>query len=473
MAGLEMSASQRMALQQKLSPLMLQKIDILALQADDLRERIYEEAEKNPALEIKRDSSYVSASTGDSHQAFLESRPDFGASLQEALLEQLSELPLSPEERDLGERIIQNLDKHGYYIEPCKNLLKTGESVDMLNSLVSRIQQFDPAGVCCSGLQESLLLQARRKTDVPYLVFELLEKHFELLEVPRPPLVARKLNELSSAGVKPVSADDVEEALAFIRELDPYPAHQFSDRTEAVYASPDVIVRRATSEEEEENGFPYVVELLKGFLPEATVSSDFKEMEKEEGEAGRFARDSVQNAKNFLTAVEQRTSTVLKTAQFIVRRQRAFFDEGPGHLVPLKMLDAAEELGVHEATISRVVNGKYLRCSWGMFELRTFFTSSVQARTPSAQKPQKAAGASVQQIAAEDLSRERVKLEITKILQENEEAAAKAAASGGKPVKRLSDEKLAALLAERGMNISRRTVAKYRSELNIKSSFDR
>lgn len=482
MPGLEMSASQKMSLQQKLSPLMLQKIDILALPADDLRNRIYAEVEKNPALEIKRDSTYVSASDGDTHQAFLESRPDYEASLQESLLEQLAELPLSADERDLGERIIQNLDKRGYFIEPCKNLLKSDESADKLNKIITEIQQLDPAGVCCSGLQESLLIQARRFPDAPQLALDLLEKHFDLLEVPRPPLIARKLNETSSAS-QPVTAGDVEEALSFIRQLDPYPARQFSDRTEAVYASPDVIVRRASAEETEDGSPPYIVELVKGFLPQLSLSSGFSELASQPGEAGKFVRDSLQGAENFLSAVELRTSTVMKTAQFIVSRQRSFFDEGPGHLVPLRMLDAAEELGVHEATVSRVVNGKFLRCSWGMFEFRSFFTSSVQARTPSAKKQaavkaekagrQTAASDAVPQIAAEDLSRERVKLEIRKLLEENEAQAQKAAASGSKPVKRLSDEKLAVLLAERGMSISRRTVAKYRAELNIKSSFDR
>lgn len=461
-----MQASSKMSLQQKLSPLMLQKIDILALSADDLRDRIYEEAEKNPALEIKGDAAYVSASSGDAHQAFLESRPDFGASLQETLLSQLSELSLSDEERELGERVIQNLDKRGYFIEPCRNLLQPDESVDKLIDIIAKIQQLDPAGVCCSGLQESLLLQAARLPDAPQLAIELLEKHFELLEVPRPPLIVRKLKELSGSDAAPsavqdVTVGEVTEALAFIRQLDPYPARQFSDRTETVYASPDVIVRRAAEDELEDGSEPYIVELVKGFLPRLSVSPDFSELASQSGELGKFARESVQAAENFMTAVEQRTSTVLKTARLIVSRQRAFFDEGPGNLVPLKMLDAAEELGVHEATVSRVVNGKYLRCTWGMFEFRSFFTASVQAYTGS-KKPESG-----------DFSRDRVKLEIKKLLEENEERARIAEKSGAKPVKRLSDEKLASLLEERGMNISRRTVAKYRAELNIKSSFDR
>lgn len=485
MPGLEMSASQKMSLQQKLSPLMLQKIDILALPADDLRDRIYEEVEKNPALEIRRDASYFSGTDGDTHQAFIESRPDFEASLQDSLLEQLSELPLSDDERSLGERVIQNLDKRGYFIEPCKNLLAFGESEDVLNAVISKIQQFDPAGVCCSGLQESLLLQARRFPDVPPLALELLEKHFDLLEVPRPPLVARKLNEraadeagLSESECQLVTADAVEHAICFIKQLDPYPARQFSDRTEAVYATPDIIVRKAEPDELEECSDPYIVEQTRGVLPKLSVAAGFSDIASGSDAAGKFIREHVTSAENFISAIELRSSTVLRAAQFIVSRQCSFFDEGPGHLVPLKMLEAAEELGVHEATVSRVVNGKYLRCSWGMFELRSFFTSSVQARTPSThkqelQQPQKASGTSVQQIAAEDLSRERVKLEIKKLLEENEIAAREAAESGGKPVKQLSDAKLTEKLAERGMNISRRTVAKYRSELNIKSSFDR
>ncbi len=451
--------------QLKLSPKMLQTITILAMPVDELSAYIYEEAEKNPALEIIHDANYVSVSSTDSdkHQAFLEQIPsESGETLQENLLFQLAGMQdISPKIRSIAERVINNLDKQGYYIEPCRLLLKEDETEEQLNDAIELIHHFEPAGICCSGIQESLLLQALRDKNAPETAVVILRDFFSLLETPRPALIAKKM--LEAAVPVKVSETDVTAALDYIKTLDPFPASQFLSGGGINYVTPDVLVRRSTPDELEDGAPVFTVELLKGNLPEIAVSKELSKMAELSGDASKFAEAPVKNAENFINAVQQRLMTIYKATVGIVKRQQAFFEYGPGHLVPLRMSELAEKLDVHETTVSRIANGKYLRCEWGLFELRYFFTGSVVPKNRKVSQKGDKAVCNVRSSDADSITKDNIKREIARILEENE-------ASGGK---RLSDEKLSKKLAELGINVARRTVAKYRSELNIKSSFDR
>lgn len=470
MSGFSMSTSMRMSQQQKLSPQMIQSINILALPVDELRERIEEEVDKNPALEIIKDATYVSGMDGDSHQAFLENAPNPGQTLQEHLLSQLAEVKLSIEKRYLAELVIQNLDDKGYFIEPPETLLspillQNSSSLDErmsnedLSELIFLIQGFEPIGICCSGLQESLLIQAKHRSDVPELALIILEKYFELLETPRPALVLRKLIDsgvtLSSEQYENSFAptlEQVEDAINFIKTLDPFPAREFATSKTVSYVVPDVVVRSSTEDEKIDGKGPFVVEMVKGTIPEIALSEDFQSMGMVSKEAKKFVSESVKNADWFINAVKQRKITVYKVASAIVKHQSTFFEKGPRFLAPLKMKDIADEINVHEATVSRIVNGKFLRCSFGFFELRYFFTNAISSNSDSNKSENTSH------------SKQSVKQEILKIVTDHE-------ASGSK--KNLSDQKIVDKLAEKGITVARRTVAKYRSELNILSSFDR
>ena len=206
-------------------------------------------------------------------------------------------------------------------------------------------------------------------------------------------------------------------------------------------------VREATPEEKEEGAEDFILELKKGTLPKIRVSKDFQELGSLSKEAKTFVNNSTKDANWFISAVEQRTLSIFNIGNAILSHQMDFFRFGQGNLKPLKMSQIAEEVGVHEATVSRIANGKYLICKWGIFELRYFFTNAA---------------------TEENDSKESIKHKIKLILENHE----KENAASGK-TKKLSDEKIATILKEQGINIARRTVAKYRSELDIKSSFDR
>ena len=460
MAGLSLSPSLRLSQQQKLSPQMLQSINILALPVEELRERIFEEVEKNPALEIVNDNYFASASDSDSHQAFLESlstEKQGIKSLQEHLLLQLSEESLTQTQSDIGELLIQSLDSQGFFQVPLdslitafkENYIKTDpENIDDNFQIVLKIiQSFDPIGVCCSNIQESLYIQAKNFENPPSLALDILKNHFDLLETPRPALIQKKLEAQNQDFYKTLSLEEVTKAIEFIQSLDPFPARDFSRKLESIYVVPDLEVREATPEEKEEGAEDFILELKKGTLPKIRVSKDFQELGSLSKEAKTFVNNSTKDATWFISAVEQRTLSIFNIGKAIVSHQMDFFRFGHGNLKPLKMSQIAEEVGVHEATVSRIANGKYLICKWGIFELRYFFTNAA---------------------TEENDSKESIKHKIKLILENHE----KENVVSGK-VKKLSDEKIATILKEQGINIARRTVAKYRSELDIKSSFDR
>ncbi len=442
---MEMSVTQRLSQQQKLSPQMIQTIGILAMPMDQLRERIYEEVESNPAIEIIRDPVYVSSTDSDTHQRFLESVAQPAETLQDHLLLQLSEKKVDEKIQNLAERVIGNLDSRGYFLGPCENLLAPDEKSSFLREAVELVQSFDPIGVCCENLQESLLLQAKAIETAPPLAVIILRDFFPLLEKTRPQHILDGIAEQDPLLARHYSLKTVKEALDFIQTLNPYPAQQYSDGGSVSYVEPDAFIRKSTDEEIESGADEFIVEMLKGSLPEIGVSKDFKDMASSGGDTGKFVSDSIKKADWFINAVQQRTMTVYNALRVIVGKQSLFFYKGPGYLVPLRMQEVADAIDVHPATISRIANGKFIRCEWGFFEIRYFFTNSVATD-------------------GDGPSKESVKQEISKILSSHESSG-----TG----KKLSDEKIVQRLAERGIKIARRTVAKYRAELNIKSSFER
>ncbi|NLM00628.1 MAG: RNA polymerase factor sigma-54 [Treponema sp.] len=471
------SQQQNLQLTQKLSPQMIQSISLMALSVPELSDKIYEEVEKNPALEIIQDANLYSGqiritkknndnryggntTESDNHQAFIESAPSREQSLQEALLLQLTLLHIGEEERDLCRRLISNLDNHGYFVEDINVILKDDESTELLNKALEIVQSLEPAGVCCKDLQESLILQTKRlekEMIVPILTMPILKDFFDTLERPRPTLVKNKLIKgydkskflQEKIDIDKIETEDVEQAIAFIQNLDPFPARQFASNSPTKYITPDVRVRKATDEEFSETGKKFVVEFLKGNLPQLELSSSFIKYAGKD----KIVDDALRDAKWFINSIEQRNITLIKTVSAILEFQKAFFSKGPRFLQPLRMKDVAEKVGVHESTISRISNSKYVQTEWGLFEISYFFTNAVSVSVSNkrtlSEKDKRQTGP----------SKESVKQEILLILENETE--------------KLSDSKLASILDSRGIKISRRTVAKYRTELNIKSSFDR
>ncbi|MFI3256751.1 MAG: RNA polymerase factor sigma-54 [Spirochaetales bacterium] len=461
MSDMKFNYSQKMTQQLRMSAQMIQSISLIKLSSDELCERIYEEAAKNPAIEIVRDAflehrpvrmrnkTHISA---DDWQAFLENAPAHSESLQEHLLFQLSLLPLTDNERCIGEKIIQNLDSHGFHTGDPQNILSTGESVSLMKKMLDIIRSLDPPGTACENIQESLCVQARLRGNAPAHALILLTEHFNVLKKKQPSDIAKYLQQ---HGIQ-CTGPEAEKAVAFIRTLEPYPARQFDSADNGIqYVVPEVSVNRVTQDESENNAEVqnggFVTEFLRGNLPDIEISSVYtdilnqKNISKSEKE---FASEAVKHAGQFIHALEYRSKSLYKTIQAIVTGQYEFFDKGPGHIIPLRLKDIADKIGVHETTVSRISNGKYLQCEWGIFEIKYFFSNAVQNKYGDNNFAD---------------SKESIKHQLLLILKENEKSNSK----------QLSDSALAALLAEKGIHIARRTVAKYRSELHINSSFDR
>ena len=443
---------------QKLNPRMLQSIKILALPVAELTEEIQAEIEANPALEILDDRSELSlesyaedkAEIGpdtwedenadfgyasshvdeDSKRKFLEGAISLPETLQEHLLAQFRLLSLSPDRRELGERLIQNLDDNGFHITSPQELCPSCGPED-LREVMEIVRRLDPNGTCTADYRESLIVQAAINPGAPPGTLETLRDHLDGLEKGKQAEI-RKALKLKEA--------QFEAILAFIKTLSPFPGRLFSTE-KTRYVVPDLRIR---IEEDE-----FVIELNDEIIPVLGINPFFAEFSKGKGskEAASFVKENIEKAKFFIGSIQQRNATLVKVAKAIVKFQTKFFIEGPQAMQPLILREVADEIGVHETTVSRIANGKYVQTEWGIFELRRFFTNSVPATASGTNRN----------------SKESVKATLREILETEEH--------GGKSA--LSDREIVDILVKRGIKIARRTVAKYRGELDMDSSFGR
>ncbi len=462
-----------------LSPQLVQSIKLMGMPFAELRERILEEVDKNPALEIVSDpfaaeslsprppearglrvsSRSANEIASDEHRDFIEGALSREETLQGHLLSQLSELSLPPEVAALSALVIQNLDGDGFNAAPPEEL-PGGDDPVLLQEALDTVRSLDPAGCAVSGFQESLAVQARLvlrdcrelhsreplggpASLCPKAIghaAEILERRIDLLSKGRPEALVKALAKDDSLGFT-VDLEEAEEIFDLIRHLDPFPGRRFSQESER-FVVPDVIVRRT------EDG--YSVTINEEEIPVLGVSPFFMELEgASDRESRDFSREAVKEARWFMNSLSRRNHTILKLARALVVFQRDFFTYGPARLAPLRMKDIAAEIGMHEATVSRAANGKYLQCEWGIFEIKYFFSNQVGSAVSSRSDSYTSAR----------FSKEGVKETVRQIIEASPEA--------------LSDQKIVEQLALRGIKIARRTVAKYRGELAIKSSFER
>ncbi len=483
MAQVSLSQRQAQTLSQTqvMSQRQIQSLKILSLSSEDLREKIYEEAEKNPALEIPNmeqthrtpgdtrvsaKSSKMSEEASDRFLAALEAKADERTSLKEHLLSQFTVLPLSQSELELGKTLIHNLDEKGFHILSPLSLLDKKDpkqTPSLLEHCLSLLQSLDPAGTCTRNTEESLFVQAKQRNAPPLALF-LLDGNLTMLDPPLASKVLKKISDykktqasLFGARENPylkdakLTEEGVEEAVRFIRTLDPFPARDYGT-SDTHYIAPDIYVERTDGDGEDllkgiisHKGHQWTLRLSNQNIPMPYLNREMLSLATKENAE---IRKNVAAAKDFIQLLEFRQNTIFAAASIIVKRQAEFFAEGPGHLVPLRQQDVAEALGVHETTISRMANSKYLQCEWGLFALKYFFTGSVSRSAKG---------------SGEEVSRDKVLGEIKEILLQNENASAK----------KMSDQHIAEALAERGIHIARRTVAKYRSLLSISSSYER
>ena len=332
--------------------------------------------------------------------------------------------------REIGSAIIGNLDDDGYLVASFEELAAMGPwPVAEVERALRLIQGFDPIGVAARDLQECLLLQLRHLGLEGTPTEKVVTEHLRLLQNHQVPEIARKLG---------LTIDDLKEHIEIIRNLDPKPGSRYNP-TQSQYVIPDVYVVKVEDQ--------YVAVLNEDGLPQMRISPVYRRLldkgADNSDETRAYVKDKFRSALWLIKSVEQRQKTIHKVANSIINFQRDFLDHGIEHLRPLVLRDVANDIGMHESTVSRVVTNKYMHTPQGVFEMKYFFHSGISSSY------------------GESVSSVTIKQRIRKII-ENED-----------PRKPLSDSKIVSILQREGLVLARRTIAKYREELKISTSNQR
>src|SRR5215204_502611 len=353
------------------------------------------------------------------------------ASLSDHLLWQLSMQTNEPALRSIGEAIIGNLDDDGYLVATVDELSSMGSwSTNDVERTLRLLQGFDPIGVASRDLQECLLLQLRHLGMAGTPSERIVTEHMRLLQNHQVPELARKLG---------MSIDDLKQHIELIRHLDPKPGSRLNP-SQSQYVIPDVYVVKVEDQ--------YVAVLNEEGLPQLRISPVYRRLldkgsSENTDETRAYVKDKFRSALWLIKSVEQRQKTIHKVATSIINFQRDFLDLGIEHLRPLVLRDVANDIGMHESTVSRVVNNKYMHTPQGVFEMKFFFHSGISSSYGDA------------------VSSVTIKNRIKKIIE------------GEDPKKPLSDSKIVNILQREGLMLARRTIAKYREELKIPTSNQR
>jgi RNA polymerase sigma-54 factor len=355
------------------------------------------------------------------------------SSLADHLMWQLSLQTEDEKLKEIGGAIVGNLDDDGYLVASVEEIAAMGEwPVADVERALQHVQTFDPIGVAARDLQECLWLQIRHLGLEGTPTEKIVTEHLRLLQNHQVPEIARRLG---------MSIDDLKEHIEIIRNLDPKPGSRYNPQ-QSQYVIPDVYVVKVEDQ--------YVAVLNEDGLPQLRISPTYRRLlDKSAGtteandETRAYVKDKFRSALWLIKSVDQRQKTIQKVANSIINFQREFLDHGIEYLRPLVLRDVANDIGMHESTVSRVVNNKYMHTPQGVFELKFFFHSGISSSY----------GDSVSSVT--------IKQRIRKII-ENED-----------PRKPLSDSKIVSILQKEGLMLARRTIAKYREELKIPTSNQR
>ena len=474
MAAFELRQQLRLSQQLIMTPQLQQAIKLLQLSRLELLETIHQELETNPLLEETQEevptTEEVEASENLPEEPFQEVdvsekiREDFDwesyldeyssgtpvlvetdhgkewpsydykltlpESLKEHLISQLRLTDLTETEKVIGAMIIGNLNGGGYLDATVDEIAQMGEvSAKQVERVLARVQLFDPIGVAARDLRECLLIQARTLNPVDELVIRILENHLHYLENKNYAALVRALKK---------TPEEVKAAIDIILGLNPRPGCAFDDDC-TEYISPDIYVLKVDDE--------FIIALNEDGMPKLKVSNYYKEALSSDSSATSETKDYIQgklrSAAWLIKSIHQRQRTLYKVAHSIVHLQSEFFEKGVAHLKPMVLRDVAEDVGMHESTISRVTANKYMHTSHGIFELKYFFNSSINSSV------------------GESFASESIKERIRQLIRDEDSS------------KPYSDQDIVGILKEENVVIARRTVAKYREVLGILPSSKR
>jgi RNA polymerase sigma-54 factor len=462
----------RSELRQILSPELMQFLKLLQLNSLELQQLIRQELEANPMLEEveeepeEKEQSETGATGPDTDPSgpeepegslgeerinwedFLQEGldtggysqreeseepnmmvPDTDASIEDFLLSQLRLTVTDSEAQTIGAYLIGNLDENGYLVCPT---LEAAEKLQVpeerILEVLKIVQGFEPAGVGARSLQECLLLQLEREDPLDEVAVRIVKCHMEDMQKRRSQALARNLS---------IPMDQVQRALAHIANLQPKPGSSYSNE-QIAYVFPDLIVERVDGD--------YIVSLNDRHIPRVRVSASYRGILGKRGSAPKADRDFVnkklQSARLVVRMIQHRRDTLLHLMKFIVAYQREFFDRGPEHLRPLTMHQAAEEIQMHESTVSRIVHGKHCLTPQGVFKLRSFFSSKGVENSGG----------------GNEVSNQGIRNRIARLVESEDKKNP------------LSDLEIGDLLRAEGFNLARRTIAQYREDQGILSA---
>ncbi len=429
--------------QLELTPQLIQALRLLQLTRLELEQELKTELEINPFLEEEQSEQETldteaeeniyndrsAAGSGDRGIVKREEDPIENTAhremgLHDYLLWQLGLSANSEQEIQIGEAIIGNINDEGYLSSPVEDIVSfTGSPAEDIERVLGKIQDFDPSGVGARSLKECLQIQIRHLGIDNPIINSILADHLNDLEKKDYSSIAKALG---------VHADLVTAAAEIIKHLNPKPGNTYSSGEEN-YIVPDVMVTKV--------GEKLVVELIEEGVPRIKAADYYaRKLLDQTGAndtAKKFIREKLQGARWLIKAVEQRKNTIKKVVEAIVERQKSFFEYGEQYFEPMVLKDIATDIGVHETTVGRVTNGKYVQTQWGIYELKYFFSPSLKTDN------------------GDLLSTKLVKQKIKELIEKE---------SQSEP---LSDTDIVRILKTQGINIARRTVAKYREIMNI------
>ncbi len=479
---LEMSGHMRLEQRMKLAPHMIQSMEILQLPILALQERIEQELNNNPVLELEElanaddpdalqgepdeeipaEKDLVLSSEEDTAEDFerlenlssefhdfldqsgpmrprasndevdskLQALNNTAAppkSLYQHLMDQWHLMDVEGPVKNAGERIIDFIDSRGYLsvrLEQLHNKDKHDFQVEHLQTALELVQSLEPTGVGARDLGECLLIQMAQSPHDMEFERKLVANHMRALLENRLPDIAKKM---------PCSLERLNQALERLSKLDTSPGLQISQ-------SPNLPVTPDVAVEPQEDG-DYIIRLIDYHIPALRLNDYYVDMARDrqvENKTRKFLRTNIRSAQWIMEAIEQRKNTLLRVTRAIVNYQKDFFDRGPAHLKPLPMAKVAQDVGVHVATVSRAVSGKYMQCPWGILPLRKFFSGGKEDAT------------------GQQRSWEAIRVQLQRIIDQEDKS------------KPLNDDQICTKLVEAGFSkIARRTVAKYRGILNI------
>lgn len=443
----QLSLEQKQALSQR----MIQSAQILQMSSQELEKYVEELALENPVIDIVetpppadsmaeklRKYEWLNSldeqnrSTYYQRDAADDERPDGewnfpvneGETLRDYLWSQIVTADYTKKEREILDYMLESLDSRGYMMEDLHAIAEEfGVEYGCAEGLLKKLQELDPAGICARDLPECLTLQAKRFGILTPQLHTLLNEYLDLVAKNQLPVIARHLK---------LPIDEVSRCCRLIKKLNPKPGSSFCSREQLSYIVPDVTLVKFKDR--------FEILLNEYLYPNIQVNGYYRQLSREQNdpETSAYLQDKIKQAEWLRDCISKRSATLLSVSKSILYFQEDFFTRGERFLKPLRLCDVAQELDIHESTVSRSVRGKYLQCPWGVFPMNFFFSKGVSAASGEAGM----SVSSIKQALAEIIERENKQ-------------------------KPYSDRALGEELEKIGISISRRTVAKYRQELAL------